>query len=80
MPPKKDYVVYKCAFTSSNSVWVTMLTPYDEIFMYTNKNKAEQKVQELAGAETGSGRLRVYKWEHIPGFEENQDDQGEDEQ
>lgn len=76
----KDYVVFKCAFTSSNSVWVTKLTSYDKIFMYTDATQAEQKVQELISEETGSGRLRVYKWEHINGFEDNQNDQGEDEQ
>lgn len=75
----KDYVVFKCAFTSSNSVWVTKLTPYDEIFMYPNSNLAENKVQELISEETGSGRGRIFKWEYIPGFEEKHDDQSENE-
>ncbi len=58
----KEYVVWKCAFTSSNSVWSLKLTPYDEILM---------------SEETGSGSGRTYKWEYIPDFEKKQKEKDE---
>ena len=76
----KDYVVLKCAFTSSNQAWALKITFYDEIFTYSNSTKAEQKVMELTAAETGSNRTRIYKWEHWPGYEKKKEKEKQDEQ
>jgi len=75
----KDYVVLKCAFTSSNQAWALKITDYDTIFMYTTANKAENKVMELTAAETGS-IPRIYKWEYRPGFETKKEKKDEDNQ
>ncbi len=48
----KDYIIYKCAFTSSLRAWALKLTPYDKIFSYHNSEDAEEKVQELISEET----------------------------
>lgn len=61
-----DYVVYKCAFTSSNSVWVEKLCVNDSFHSYTSSQGAIDKVAALDGAETGSP-ARTYKWEYISG-------------
>lgn len=61
-----DYVVYKGAFTSSNSVWVEKVCDADSVFSYTSSQGAIDKVAALDAAETGSP-AREYKWEYLPG-------------